>query len=33
MNKLVSVDLQKDFSDKAGKHYEPRPAVMFIKNP
>lgn len=32
MNKIVSVDLQKDFSDKAGKHYKPRPAVEFIKN-
>jgi nicotinamidase-related amidase len=29
--KFVSVDLQKDFSAKGGKHYKPRPAVEFIK--
>ena len=29
--KIVSVDLQKDFSAKGGKHYKARPAVQFIK--
>src|SRR3989338_9527636 len=30
--KIISVDLQKDFSAEGGKHYKPRPAVGFIKN-
>lgn len=30
--KIMSVDFQKDFSDKKGKHYKPRKNVDFIKN-
>jgi len=30
--KIISVDLQKEFSAKGGKHYRPHPNVRFIKN-
>lgn len=29
--KIISIDLQKDFSDPSGKHYKFRPSVNFIK--
>jgi len=29
--KIISVDLQKDFSDPKGKHHKPRPSVDFVK--
>ena len=29
--KIISVDFQKEFSNKIGKHYRPRPSVKFIK--
>jgi len=32
MIKIISVDFQKEFSAKGGKHYKPRPCVDFIKN-
>ena len=30
--KIISVDFQKEFSTKGGKHYRPHPNVDFIKN-
>ncbi|TRZ55243.1 hypothetical protein D4Q76_00835 [archaeon] len=30
--KIISVDLQKDFSAKGGKEFRPRPSVEFIRN-
>ena len=30
--KIIAIDLQKDFTDKSGICYKPRPAVTFIKN-
>lgn len=30
--KIISVDLQKEFSAEGGKHYRPHPNVVFIKN-
>jgi nicotinamidase-related amidase len=29
--KIISVDLQKEFSAKGGLHYKPRPSVTFVK--
>lgn len=29
--KIVSIDLQKEFSSKGGKHYKSRPSVKFVK--
>lgn len=30
--KIISIDLQKEFSSPGGKHYRPHPNVAFIKN-
>jgi nicotinamidase-related amidase len=32
MIKIISVDFQKEFSAKGGKHYRPRPCIDFIKD-
>jgi len=30
--KIISIDFQKDFTDKGGRCFKPRPAIDFIKN-